>query len=212
MWKTQILDLGPASFSFYLSDSKSFCRQTFRHCAGCKRGRLGTGVGACLSKMISTWIHPSSSNHIHYYHCRLHHQVSLPEPQLRLNLAILPKLYSNSESSPEFACTLQNQPFQTIINSFFFVPYFNLCANQPSRTLQDLWMLASVTFHCHELRLSIVWNVNICTRGFASSFDINHIVFLLQACLRTWMGWSWLFDQCSFKGSFDCVIIQLDNE
>ena len=95
---------------------------------------------------------------------------------------------------------------------FFFVPYFNLCANQPSKTLQDLWMLASVTFHCHELRFSIVWNVNICTRGFASSFDINHIVFLLQACLRTWMGWSWLFDQCSFKGSFDCVIIQLDNE
>ena len=82
------------------------------------RGGLGTGVVACLSKMISSWIHATSANHIHYNHRRLHRQVSLPEPQLWLNLAILPKLHSNSESSLEFACTLQNHPCQSIINHF----------------------------------------------------------------------------------------------
>ena len=112
--------------------------------------------------MISSWIHAGPSNHIHYYHRRLHHQVSLPELQLWLNLAILPKLYSNSESSPEFACTLQNHPCQTIMNSFFFQ---FVCYLQPSNIAR---IANAVQCHsqsldhydCHESSSQlIVWNI-----------------------------------------------------
>ena len=71
-----------------------------------------------------------------------------------------------------------SKPFQQ-----FFLQCFNLCANQLSQTLQDLWMRTSVTFEvlnclkCQHLH-----------RGFASSFDINHIMFsFCNHTIRQWI-------------------------
>ena len=146
--------------------------------------------------MISSWIHAGPSNHIHYYHRRLHHQVSLPELQLWLNLAILPKLYSNSESSPEFACTLQNHPCQTIMNSFFSIcvlfatiKHCKNCQCCPvSLSIAGSLWLSRIKFSINCLKH--------CTRNqtcHVSSFicwDFHRMsVSVLGLCL--W--WSWLF-------------------
>ena len=143
----QILAPFSVSILVYNLGFKMLCRRYFDIALVAKGGRLGCGTVACPTPKWSSPVESTSAPQIISittipdciagYHCQ--------KPQLWLNLAILPKLYSSSESSPEFACTLQNHPIPACINIF---QYFNLCTMQLSQTLQAIISNAG---ECHSL-------------------------------------------------------------